>query len=455
MQNTLPKKQLLLLGGDVILIIASFYLAPVLLFGIFLDVSLVFEWVDLSAILVYLLMFYVFDFYNLVDEQFTSIVFAMRALTAIIVADLFIVTLFYIFNVRPYATIILILNTLLIFSFCLEWRILCSWWGIRIQKVFRVLIIGAGGAGRSLYEMLHRRDDFEIKGFLDDNPIKLGDKLGLVRVLGETKLLPSLLEEIDIVVAAITRNISQDLYKQLVDAKMKGVAVYEMPTFCEKVLGKIPVQHVSDLWFVYAPISGVRRNLYNVKLKRIADMILSFLGLLLTLPITLFTALAIKFASKGPVFYIHQRTGLNGQKFDLIKFRTMEVGLESRRQHAGQKDDPRITKIGKFVRFFRIDEIPQMWNVIKGEMSFIGPRALIDAEVEEFSPQIPYFSLRHSIRPGITGWAQINYPHGATRDDALAKLEFDLYYIKNLSPLLDLIILARTIRTVLFGKGAR
>ena len=107
------------------------------------------------------------------------------------------------------------------------------------------------------------------------------------------------------------------------------------------------------------------------------------------------------------------------------------------------------------MRFFRIDEIPQMWNVIKGEMSFIGPRALIEAEVDEFSPQIPYFSLRHSIRPGITGWAQINYPHGATVRDALAKLEYDLYYIKNLSPLLDLIILARTVKTVLFGRGAR
>ena len=118
-------------------------------------------------------------------------------------------------------------------------------------------------------------------------------------------------------------------------------------------------------------------------------------------------------------------------------------------------DDPRITRVGKILRVSRFDEIPQLWNVIRGEMSFIGPRALMEEEVNEFTPQIPYFSLRHSIRPGITGWAQINYPHGATVQDGLAKLEYDLYYLKNLSPLLDLIILVRTVRTVMFGRGAR
>jgi len=133
----------------------------------------------------------------------------------------------------------------------------------------------------------------------------------------------------------------------------------------------------------------------------------------------------------------------------------MKEGCENDRCYAGQRDDPRIIRVGRVIRFFRIDEIPQMWNVIRGDMSFIGPRALIESEVEEFAPQIPCLALRHSIRPGITGWAQANYPHGATVDNALAKLEYDLYYIKNLSPQLDLLILARTVRTVLFGKGAR
>ena len=454
MHKTLPAKQLQLLGGDIILIIASFYLAPLLRFWVFLDVTLIFDWPDLSVILIYLLTFYIFEFYSL-EERFTSTAYALRFLVAIIVADLGIALFLYVFDARPYPTSILILNTMLIFSFCLEWRRLYYRRSHQIRKVFRVLIIGAGKAGNDLQDMLSPREDIELKGFLDDDPQKLGAERGGVRVLGSTEYLMSFLKGIDVVVVAITHNLSQDLYRRLVEAKMKGVMVYEMPSFCEEIIERIPVNHVSDLWFVYVPISGVRRNLYNMKIKRIADLLLSLLGLLITLPIMLLMALAIKCESAGPVFYVQRRIGWNSQPFDLVKLRTMKVGFDSDRQYAGRKEDPRITRIGRIMRFFRIDEIPQMWNVIKGEMSFIGPRALIEAEVDEFSPQIPYFSLRHSIRPGITGWAQINYPHGATIRDALAKLEYDLYYIKNLSPLLDLIILARTVKTVLIGQGAR
>jgi lipopolysaccharide/colanic/teichoic acid biosynthesis glycosyltransferase len=248
---------------------------------------------------------------------------------------------------------------------------------------------------------------------------------------------------------------NRELYRRLVEAKMKGTEVYEMPAFYERILQKIPARHVSDLWFAYVPISGVHKNIYNTKIKKLADLFFSVVGLVCSLPFTLPAILAIWVSSPGPIFYVHRRIGLNGKPFNLIKLRTMRDGSENDRQHAGQKNDPRITKVGKIIRFFRIDEIPQMLNVIKGDMSLVGPRALIEEEVEEFTPQVPYFSLRHSVRPGITGWAQVNYPHGAHVEDALAKLEYDLYYIKNLSPLLDLIILAKTVRTVLFGKGAR
>jgi exopolysaccharide biosynthesis polyprenyl glycosylphosphotransferase len=450
----LPKKQFVLLGGDIILIIASFYLAPAIRFGAFLDLSVIFDWPDLSAIFIYLLSFYIFDFYNL-EERFDTAAYVLRFLVALVAADLFVATLFYVFNIRPYATVILFLNTLLISSFCLGWRFLYERRRRETRNVYRTLIVGAGCAGHDLYEMLSQHDDFMISGILDDDPKKWGADLGSARVLGGTKLLSFLLDKVDVVIVAITHSMDRDLYRQLVEAKMQGITVYEMPTFYERVLGKIPVRHVSDLWFVYVPISGVRRSLYNVKIKKIIDIFLSLFGLLVTLPFTLPAILAIWCSSRGPVFYVHRRIGWNGQPFNLIKLRTMKDGFENDRRYAGQKDDPRITRVGRVIRFFRIDEIPQMWNVIRGDMSFIGPRALIEAEVEEFAPQIPYFSLRHSIRPGITGWAQVNYPHGATVEDALAKLEYDLFYIKNLSPLLDLLILARTVRTVLFGKGAR
>jgi len=144
-----------------------------------------------------------------------------------------------------------------------------------------------------------------------------------------------------------------------------------------------------------------------------------------------------------------------GKPFQVLKFRSMRTGLENHRQFAGQRDDPRITKVGHIIRLFRTDELPQLWNVLKGEMSLIGPRALMEEEVRTFTSCIPYYSLRHSLRPGITGWAQVNYPHGVTENDALEKLQYDLFYIKNLSPVLELQIFMRTIRTVLFWKGAR
>lgn len=454
MVNTLPHKQLILLGGDIILVIVALYLSPALRFGIFQDLSVIFDWPGLSAICIYLLLFYIFDFYN-IEEDLYTISYVLRFLVAVSVANIFVAALFYTFNIRPYATAILLLNALLIFSFCLEWRFLFDRRRRSAGKAFRTLVVGAGYAGHDLYEMLSRHADFKVAGILDDDPVKWGKKIGTARILGATNLLPSLMDKVDTVVVAITHHMSPDLHKSLVDAKMRGVMVYGMPTFYERVLEKIPVHHVSDLWLVSVPILGVNRTMYNIKIKKMIDIFLALLGLILTLPLTLLASLAIRCSSPGPILHIQRRIGLNGQPFDLIKLRTMENGQENNRHHAGKRDDPRIIPLGRIIRFFRIDEIPQMWNVIKGDMSFIGPRALIESEVEEFTPQIPYFSLRHSIRPGITGWAQVNYPHGVTVDDALAKLEYDLYYIKNLSPLLDLLILARTVRTVLFGTGAR
>ncbi len=458
MLKSLPKKRFALLGGDIILIIASFYLSPVLRFGVCPDLAAFLEWPDLSAIFTYLLFFYIFDFYN-TEERFNTPGYFFRFLLALIIADLFIASLFYVFNVRPYATIILLINTLLILSFCLGWRSVFYRWNRETQRILRVLIIGAGWAGRDLYKILDERSDFYVVGFLDDDREKWGkNPLPLApEVIGGTNLLNKIVKEkqVDLVIIAITHRMHQELHKRIVEAKVKGLSVYEMPTFCELVLGKIPVQHVSDLWFVYVPISGVRKTIYNQKVKKIIDIVFSLLVLMVFSPLMLLTAVAIKIDSPGPVFYVQRRIGWRGRPFNLVKFRTMKVGTENHRKYAGQKNDPRITRLGRILRMSRFDEIPQLWNVIRGEMSFVGPRALMEEEVNEFTPQIPYFSLRHSILPGITGWAQINYPHGATVEDGLRKLEYDLYYLKNLSPLLDLIIFVRTVRTVLFARGAR
>ena len=195
--------------------------------------------------------------------------------------------------------------------------------------------------------------------------------------------------------------------------------------------------------------------MYTLRSKRLLDVFQSLAGLLVSLPLCAVAALATKLDSKGPVLFRQRRIGLNGRPFSLLKFRTMRVGTERDRRFAGKKGDPRITRVGMILRLLRVDEIPQMWNVLKGDMSFIGPRALIEEEVREFEQKIPYFSLRHCIRPGITGWAQVNFRHCVRVEDSLERLRYDLFYIKNLSPLLDFHILMKTVKVVLFGKGAR
>ncbi len=200
---------------------------------------------------------------------------------------------------------------------------------------------------------------------------------------------------------------------------------------------------------------GCKKSIYNIKVKRVLDIIFSLLGLLISLVITIPVAILIKLESKGPIFYRQKRVGLNNNIFECIKFRSMTVDAEKYGAIWASKNDSRVTRVGKIIRKLRIDEIPQMWNVLKGEMSFIGPRPERPEFVYQLEKKIPYYNLRHSVKPGITGWAQVCYPYGASEEDALEKLKYDLYYIKNLSLFLDFQILLKTAKVVLLGKGAR
>jgi exopolysaccharide biosynthesis polyprenyl glycosylphosphotransferase len=190
--------------------------------------------------------------------------------------------------------------------------------------------------------------------------------------------------------------------------------------------------------------------------KRLFDITASLLLIALTFPLIVLGALAVKLESRGPAFYRQRRVGLYGQGFDIIKLRSMRQDAEVAGKAVwAEKDDPRITRVGRFIRKVRIDELPQCWSVLKGEMSFVGPRPERPQFVEDLEQQIPYYAERHMVKPGITGWAQINYPYGASIDDSRQKLEYDLYYAKNYSPFLDLLILLQTIRVVIFPDGAR
>lgn len=243
--------------------------------------------------------------------------------------------------------------------------------------------------------------------------------------------------------------------KDLLRVRTTGVSVSEISSFLERETGRIDLNSVNPSWLIFSDGFASGRMLSSV-FKRAFDIMASLLLLVLTLPVILITAAAIKLESRGPAFYRQRRVGLFNQGFDIVKLRSMRQDAEVAGKAVwAEQDDPRITRIGRFIRKVRIDELPQTWAVLKGEMSFVGPRPERPQFVEQLEQQLPYYAERHMVKPGITGWAQINYPYGASIEDARHKLEYDLYYAKNYSPFLDLLILLQTLRVVLWPTGAR
>ena len=243
--------------------------------------------------------------------------------------------------------------------------------------------------------------------------------------------------------------------KDLLRIKTTGVHVNEISTFLERETGRVDLQSVNPSWLIFSDGFSSGRMLSSM-FKRLFDITASLALLILTLPLIAATAIAIKLESTGPAFYRQRRVGLYSVGFDVIKLRSMRQDAEIDGKAVwAELDDPRITRIGRFIRKCRIDELPQTWSVLKGEMSFVGPRPERPQFVEDLEQQLNYYAERHMVKPGITGWAQINYPYGASIDDARQKLEYDLYYAKNYSPFLDLLILLQTIRVVLWPEGAR
>lgn len=249
------------------------------------------------------------------------------------------------------------------------------------------------------------------------------------------------------------RTLSESTVRQLMDMRLRGVYIYKTEEFYEEFFEKIPPLLIEDDWFAFTSGFGLFHNRINLKLKRLIDVLVTGLLCSLALPIGLLTALAIKLDSPGPIFYSQVRTGLNGHKFKVHKFRSMYQDAEKRGAQWASTKDPRITRIGKLIRLTRIDELPQLWNVLTGEMSLIGPRPERPEFDIELRQQIPYYDIRYLVKPGITGWAQVRYPYGASVEDAYQKVAYDLYYIKNYSLLLDIAIVLKTLRVIFLGKG--
>lgn len=242
--------------------------------------------------------------------------------------------------------------------------------------------------------------------------------------------------------------------KDLLRIKTKGVHVNDFSSFMERETGRVDLDTVNPSWLIFSDGFSSSR-MFSSAAKRVFDIAASSILLALTLPIIALFALLVKLDSKGPAFFRQKRVGLYGETFNLIKLRSMCTDAETNGAKWAEENDPRVTRIGRFIRKVRIDELPQTWSVLKGQMSFVGPRPEVPQFVNDLEEHLPFYAERHMVKPGITGWAQINYPYGASIEDSRKKLEYDLYYAKNYTPFLDLVILLQTVRVILWPEGVR
>jgi exopolysaccharide biosynthesis polyprenyl glycosylphosphotransferase len=452
----IPKNKIILAGGDCVIVLISFYICYALRTKEYVHV--ISDYTCASFLSLFLIVFtiYLADIYSIKNNLGCASI-ASRLAVALIIAYGLIAAFLYGLNLWYFSRIALAYSAVVIFSFMLAWRlgyyIICKYH----EVPSRVLVIGAGSMGRFLCGILSTSNDYEIVGYLDDDDEKINMNIGSSKVIGRTSELLHLVEtgNINEIVIAINEVKTLSLFRELINIKFSGIEVSGMLGFCEKVSLKVPVFYLSDSWLSYAEFYGISKNIYNTIVKNAFDKIAAVSGIVALFPLMIIVSIAIKIDSRGPAFFKQERGGEGTRVFQAHKFRTMEWRNGSKSSHEGSMTISRVTRIGKILRFFRIDEIPQLWNVLMGDMSVIGPRALVKEEVRHFSDKVPYFSLRHAIKPGITGWAQVNYRHGANVEDGIEKLQYDLYYIKNLSIILDLHIIVKTIRVMCFGKGAR
>ncbi|MFO7784415.1 MAG: TIGR03013 family XrtA/PEP-CTERM system glycosyltransferase [Thermodesulfobacteriota bacterium] len=351
------------------------------------------------------------------------------------------------------------LSLLFLIGFLVSWRLLYNM--VISHRLFsnKALIVGTGALAGDILDAVTRRGDlsYDIRGILghpkeqpaitntQDIPVRKGFE-GLCD-LAEA-------EEAESIIVALDDKRGIMPYQELLRCKIRGLTVVDGESFYEQVTGKLLVEKINPSWLIFS--EGFRKPLLSRLMKRAVGLCLSVLMLIVLLPLMAVVALAIKLDSRGPVIFSQDRVGENEQEFMLHKFRSMREDAEKATGPVwAQEDDTRITRVGRVIRKLRIDELPQLWNVLKGDMSFVGPRPERLFFVEKLKKSVPYYSERHSVKPGITGWAQVKYPYGDSEEDALEKLKYDLYYIKNMSLILDLIIIFHTVKIVLLGRGAQ
>lgn len=356
-------------------------------------------------------------------------------------------------NRRSFAAFLVI-----VIALTLLWR----WLYIRIYTAQgmgrRVFVVGAGANGHTLAQVYQELNPppFNLVGYIDDDPGKIGQEIDGFKIFGGSDQLLRLIDELNIteVVVSITGEMRGQTFQTLLDVQESGTEVMRMQTLYEDLLGRVPIHHLESDWVLRSFIDESRASTFYLVASRLLDILGSIVGLTIFLVLFPFLALAILLDDGWPIFYSQPRLGQGASNFEMVKLRTMIKTAEADgKARVASENDPRVTRIGGFLRRTRLDELPQFWNVLRGDMSLVGPRAERAELVAKYQKQVPFYRARLLVKPGLTGWAQVNYGYAATIEDTEVKLEYDLYYIKHRSISMDIVIMLRTIGTVLGRKG--
>ncbi len=408
----------------------------------------------LIAMVTQLCLYYaeLYDFRVLADRRELFV----RLLQALGSTSLILAALYFWFPSLVIGRGVFVLASFLVITAVGGWRIVFEWAMRRVGTRERLLLVGTSAAAVSLARELYDRTELgvEIVGFIDPDPTRVGAPVLNPGIIGTVDDIPTIIrsKSVDRVVVSLADARGRLPMDKLLEMKLDGVTFDHLASVYEEYTGKIAVENLRPSWLIFS--EGFRKSRILQTVKRALDIVTASVGLLLSLPIMALIAIAMKITSPGDVLFRQRRVGCNGRVFTLYKFRSMRPDAEALTGAVwAQRSDTRVTPIGRIMRKTRLDELPQFWNVLRGDMSLVGPRPERPEFVQGLTKEIPFYGQRHVVKPGLTGWAQVRYSYGASVEDALEKLQYDLFYIKNMSVGLDLFIIFKTIQTVVLRRG--
>ena len=401
---------------------------------------------------------YFADLYE-VQPVGNTVELAIRLVQSIGITSIVLAVIYFLWEEAMIGQWIFFISIIFVILFLVSWRFLYAYAVKKKLLTEKAVIVGDGALAVDLLDEIKSRRDitYDVKLLIGQGSGDLSRReLQGIPIRHGFEDLCDLAEkeQASIIIVALDQKRGVMPYEELLNCKVRGFSIIDGESFYERITGKVLVEKINPSWLVFS--DGFVKSPLAKFAKRLVGFFLSLIMLTLLSPLILLVALAIKLDSRGPVFFSQERVGEKGEIFTIHKFRSMRADAEAQSGPVwAEEDDPRITRVGRIIRKLRIDELPQLWNVLKGDMSIVGPRPERPYFVEKLKTTVPYYKERFTVKPGVTGWAQVKYPYGATENDALEKLKYDLYYIKNMSLFMDLMVIFHTVKIVLLGRGSR